>query len=151
MVVGLWPQPFSCGRITQRDRSCVWASSQLLSTTGTAQHNSAVMLSTLDLLKHERCTSGWPVRKLPWPNWQNAVIGAKWLRPGSWHCKFRKIRKSQTERAEGAGVAAYRVVCMLAQNKRQRVVARTAPSRFDTETIAKAFASHYDCPMVKFG
>ena len=48
-------------------------------------------------------------------------------------------------------MAAYRVVCMLAQNKRQRVVARTAPSRFDTETIAKAFASHYDCPMVELG
>jgi hypothetical protein len=39
----------------------------------------------------------------------------------------------------------YRVTVFMTENKETReLLTRTVPSRFEAETIAKAFASHYD-------
>jgi hypothetical protein len=44
----------------------------------------------------------------------------------------------------------YRVTVSMTENKETReLITRTVPSRFEAETIAKAFASHYDVPRHK--
>ena len=54
----------------------------------------------------------------------------------------RKIHASISEQRDG-----YRVtVSITEQDQTRELIARTVPSRFEAETIAKAFASHYDVP-----
>ena len=44
----------------------------------------------------------------------------------------------------------YRVTVSITENKETReLIARTVPSRFEAETIAKAFASHFEVPWYK--
>ena len=44
----------------------------------------------------------------------------------------------------------YRVTVSVTENKETReLITRTVPNRFEAETIAKAFASHYDVPWHK--
>ena len=40
-------------------------------------------------------------------------------------------------------------VSITEQDQTRELIARTVPSRFEAETIAKAFASHYDVPWYK--
>ena len=44
----------------------------------------------------------------------------------------------------------YRVtVSITEQDQTRELIARTVPSRFEAETIAKAFASHFEVPWYK--
>jgi len=69
-----WPQAFPSFRLAAQlglrvcgsTRASKWAP-QRLTTIGSGRNNFVVMPRTLDPLKRERCTSGWPKRKLPWP------------------------------------------------------------------------------------
>jgi hypothetical protein len=84
-----WPQAFPSFRLATQlvfrlcdsTRASKWAP-QRLTTIGSGRNNFVVMPRTLDPLKRERCTSGWPKWKLPWPKRPRGTR-AQWSQPRS--------------------------------------------------------------------
>jgi hypothetical protein len=80
-----------------------------------------------------------------------AKLARSKMKPSIGAIREGKMKREHKIQASIVGLRdGYKVtVSITEQDQTRELIARTVPSRFEAETIAKAFASHYDVPWYK--